>query len=434
MRQLADHAWPKHDHLPFWIVLWVVMAMTVWLGANRPIPSMVLNYIAIGCLTFQTICGRTLTEPAWRKLRPAALLFFAVGVWGLVQALPIGLWAHPSYAALNIGEGAISADPWASGQGVTRMAAYASIFLIAAAQDRKTMCLAVDGVALFSGLMAIYALCALGFGVNPITGPTAYEGSATGSFVNRNAYAFHAGVGVMSCLAAIALNDGRQSRQAFLTLQNLRWLCLFVTVVALLQTGSRAGVASSLVGVVLVVSILHRKTLLPMAAVGFLSIATGVGAGLLERFALNPFLDQRITIYGRIVEGILDRPILGHGMGAFQDAFRSYVPSGFSGSDWDKAHNTFFEVIFEFGVPMGCACVLALVWLVFSIAKCLRSTQRMRPVLALALGASVSGGLHALVDFSLQMPASAALFAIMLGFAWGAAHPETVLSSRSTCL
>jgi hypothetical protein len=38
---------------------------------------------------------------------------------------------------------------------------------------------------------------------------------------------------------------------------------------------------------------------------------------------------------------------------------------------------------------------------------------------AFGLAVLVAAGLHALVDFSLQMPASAALFAMILGVAWG---------------
>jgi O-antigen ligase len=80
----------------------------------------------------------------------------------------------------------------------------------------------------------------------------------------------------------------------------------------------------------------------------------------------------------------------------------------------DKAHNTYLELALEAGIPAAAALVLS----VFSFAAlCLLALLRRKAVrFALAgLGATVLVGAHALVDFSLQMPAVAITYAALLG-------------------
>jgi O-antigen ligase len=80
----------------------------------------------------------------------------------------------------------------------------------------------------------------------------------------------------------------------------------------------------------------------------------------------------------------------------------------------DKAHNTYLELALEGGIPVAAAltaCVAALA------APCLLALWRRR---SLAFGltgtvAAIGVGVHALFDFSLQMPAVAVSFLALLG-------------------
>ena len=83
------------------------------------------------------------------------------------------------------------------------------------------------------------------------------------------------------------------------------------------------------------------------------------------------------------------------------------------------AHSSYLENAWELGIPAALALTLAPVLIAGQIAMGLAKRKRMRPVLLLALGVGLAGGIHAAVDFSLQMPATAALFAIVLGLGWG---------------
>ena len=87
------------------------------------------------------------------------------------------------------------------------------------------------------------------------------------------------------------------------------------------------------------------------------------------------------------------------------------------GVHYDRAHNTWLENAFELGVPAALALYLALGGLVMT---CLRGvTRRHRDWVYPATGvaASVLVGLHALLDFSLQLPAVAILYACIMGIA-----------------
>lgn len=402
----------------FWGALALVLGLTLWLGANRPLPWTLLSLGAAGFLALHMRTGPAMSGAGWRALWPAGAALLAVVAWGWVQSLPLGIGAHPAHALIGRADGAISADPWASRNGVLRLAACAALFCIAAAQTRRTAERALDVIAAFGGMLALYALIALALGVNPLTGPSAYPGSATGSFVNRNAYAYFTGLSAICCAVAIS-----RSRGQALAVRVLRILCLMVLLAALIQTGSRAGVAASVAGGVALACLTGgRGWVLPLASMAALLVAAGAAGPLVQRMAENPLLDQRMTVYGLIVEGIADRPLMGHGLGAFQDTFRAYVPVGFSGSDWDRGHNSYLEAAFELGLPAALTFYGALGWIVLQLVRGLRRAGPGRPVVGAAIAMTVAGALHALVDFSLQMPATAALFALVLGLGWGMAH------------
>jgi O-antigen ligase len=146
---------------------------------------------------------------------------------------------------------------------------------------------------------------------------------------------------------------------------------------------------------------------------------------------MDPFADQRIEAWRLTLKGIADAPWTGHGAGAYRDSFRAYAHPGLGGADWDHAHNTYLELAFELGVPATAIFLGALVIVIHGIRRGLRHRRRARPALIFALGTAVAGAAHALVDFSLEMPATAALFAIILGLGRGLASPRQMPISPS---
>ncbi len=119
-------------------------------------------------------------------------------------------------------------------------------------------------------------------------------------------------------------------------------------------------------------------------------------------------------------------PFTGTGLGTFEDAYpmfaRQVLPFVM-----DKAHCDYLEFAAGVGVPAAIAWWLALIWLAVG---CLRGALvRRRHVVMpmLGAGATVLVAAHSAVDFSLQIPAVALLYAAMLGI--GAAQHRPTASA-----
>jgi O-antigen ligase len=429
----------------FWTAVVGVLASALALGGNRPAGWVALGGGALGLLAVQTLLDLGAPRAGERAVRLAlpGILYLGVLAWAAVQALPSAVsgWAHPAWAEAGISPGAVSVEPDATWQGILRLAAYGALFWIAARSGApRARARAFTGaVALWCGALASYGLAARYAGENPILGADA-AGRLSASFVNPNSFALYAGMGALAALAALALRMPGSARREDSRRRALRdllemllaggWLyllCLMATLLALFLTESRGGALAVAAGLgVFTVAALGRLSrtwrfaaalvvLLPLG-LAMLLFADAVGARLAETTAHG---DTRLALYGRILAGIEASPWLGHGLGAFQDAFRPYLTEPLGSSEWDLAHNSYLENAFELGLPAAIALYLALALVGREIWRGVGRRRRMRPVPAFGLAVLVAGGLHALVDFSLQMPASAALFAMILGVAWG---------------
>ena len=80
-------------------------------------------------------------------------------------------------------------------------------------------------------------------------------------------------------------------------------------------------------------------------------------------------------------------------------------------------YNTYLENAFELGLPAASVFFLALLGLVLLCFRGVRLRQRDWVYPATGVAVSVLVGLHATVDFSLQIPAIAFLYATIMGIA-----------------
>jgi len=421
--------------LPLSAALALTLAGALWLGANRPAAWTVLAAGALALFTLQAVRDRG--DPAALRLWPAArgpaLLILAVLAWTLAQALPLP-WpalAHPAWAEVAAvpdaepPSGAISADPHASRHAALRLAGYAALFWIAARAAAEGLAVrwALTWIAAAGAAMAAYGLLAVALAWNPVTGPSAYPGAVTGTFVNRNACALFLGICAMAALARRALD---RAHGLVPPVWPLAAACLCLA--ACLATGSRAGVAATGLGLGLQAWLGARRIALrarlgiALAAAALAAIALAASPVLGPRLAeLSLAENQRTEAWRLTLAGIAEAPWTGHGAGAFQDAFRRFQHPGFSGEDWDHAHSTYLQTAFEIGLPAALAFFAALLWIGRTTWRGLAARRRMRPAVILALAVLLAGAAHAAVDFSLEMPANAALLAILLGLGWGLA-------------
>ena len=198
---------------------------------------------------------------------------------------------------------------------------------------------------------------------------------------------------------------------------------VMVLGVALLLTASRGGVLGALVGLgVLLILTLHRRGSwslqigLALAAVAFVGYASGFAMDLLlERVRLvarDPLVDLRWPIWETTIQLVRERPLLGYGLGAFEDAFRVHQPL----SIWimklvDYAHNDYLQLLAETGVLGALILLWAVVALgVFVIGRwASRRDLFVRSLVMGGLAALTSVAVVSVTDFGLHMPANAVL-------------------------
>ncbi|MFA7431401.1 MAG: O-antigen ligase family protein, partial [Rhodospirillaceae bacterium] len=237
-----------------------------------------------------------------------------------------------------------------------------------------------------------------------------YLDSLTATFVNRNAAATLFGFGGLAALALVLERGGAKT-----------WPMVAgaVCVAALLLTHSRAGVAASLIGVLVLIAARRpsgrslRRAVIVGVAVGVLAVAAGSGVG--ARFISTDLAaTDRAPVHAAVARAVLDQPWAGHGLGSFNRAFPMHRPPDLD-QHWDKAHSSYLENAFELGLPAVAAFYAVLAAVAALTVRGLIVRRRHRVYPALGLAALALAGSHAVVDFTMQMPANALWFAALIG-------------------
>lgn len=385
-------------------------------------------------------------KSAW----PFALPFGLAVAWIVAQgtSLTPETWHHPLWqsAADALGrdlDGAISIDPHGTWSALARLLTYAAVFWLSLqfCRDPKRAQTVVYAVVGTGMVYAAYGLVAEFSGADAILWleKSAYTGTVTSTFVNRNTYATYAGLGLV-CTTAMLIRHIRRvaasahsGREGALRLIERGfgqgWWLLVAWVVlatALMLTQSRGGLLSAVVGHIglLVAFVATRRTKLRHAAmIGLPIIFIGTASFLYsgdqtaERLAQTSIdTEGRIQVYERTMDAASAAPLLGTGYGSFEDVFRFYRTEDIT-AIFDKAHSTYLENALELGLPAAGLIVLTIFAL---LARCLIGVRLRRqgtvfPIIGVA--ATLLVALHAAVDFSLQIPAVAVTYALIMGAA-----------------
>jgi len=287
-------------------------------------------------------------------------------------------------------------------------------------------------------LYAIYGLVALIFTPNMVlwAPKLAYVGSLTTTFINHNTAATFIGAGAILwfCYAFSSLQQASgfsSIRVLLLTRLNehlafriiARSGAALACFFALLLTGSRGGLICSCLGLLVAIILMAANGKKPrfFHMVVWGSVALAATLALLSqkgRIGSQGLLDDaRWSVYGFCVEAIQQRPLLGAGFGTFEDLFPLLRADSFSsGGVWDYAHSTILEIAVEMGIPIAATVVIATLASLFVLARAaVKSEGRSRRPLAAITGIAVLSYLHALIDFSLQIPGYLIPFGILLG-------------------
>ncbi|MGE0421758.1 MAG: O-antigen ligase family protein [Reyranellaceae bacterium] len=461
--------------LVFWLLIATVAIAPLPFASNRPLPWSVLSALVAVLLVLWGIDRiRTVLRPGAAVMMassastggptpptPAAviidrlaiafaLVFGALIAWYWFQLSPAsaGL-AHPDWAeaARALGEtlpGAIALDPGVGAQQAMKLLAYGGVFFLAfvLCRDRQRARWAFIALAVAGLAYAAYGLFAMFAGYKTIIGlvPSSYSRSVTSTFINRNSYATYGGLCVIIAMGPLlselrhVLRSGASPIAILRTVSEeatpvfyISALAVATGVMAVILTGSRGGVASMLLGFLvfglgmLVVRDLSLRAFLALIGTGALCVGAAMvisGGFLVERLSDGMEHDARWVLFevGRQVAG--ERPFAGHGLGGFAPAFNGALHSspGFD-AYVDFAHNTYLELAVDGGIP---ALLISLALAGMAVGICItglfsRARGTSFAIAAIAGAALVAG--HSMVDFSLQMPAVAVTFMLMMGVA-----------------
>jgi hypothetical protein len=434
---------------------WALLSLLAWaplpLGSNRPWAWSLLG-ILIALLLFAA-GAYALMRPGSRapvkQLRWPIAMGVVLVTWILLQCLPLpGLvWHHPLWdkAAEVLGQTlvpSISVDREASLVRLFRLLTYAAFFVAAwqVGQRGERAAAMMRGIAMIGAAYAIYGLIdyAAPHQQHKILwfAKRVYVEDLTSTFINRNSFATFAGLSLIAGLVPVAellmrKIDTRSSTTRLLsTLDNVlgrgKWTISGFLLVgaALLLSHSRGGMLATLCGVLAFVALALTAPSLRsdwrksfgwvVGIVGFAAIALA-GTGVLTRLADTGLSeDMRAQMFPTVLTAIGDNLFTGTGLGTFRYIYAMYQPATLV-TDIDLAHDDYLENMLELGVP---AAFLLFALVGFLAVECLLGVRRRRkdalyPCAGVA--ASVLVGVHSLVDFSLQIPAVAVLYATILG-------------------
>jgi len=442
---IAGLAW-----CPFWFGGSVLLA---W-GINAVLfPGLVVIY------ELSLLIRRKPHPVAIRQIALPAGLFVAVVLWILIQNatwtpdwMHHPIWQMTADALGRPVEGSISVDRELTSLALLRLLTVASVFWLAVqlCRDAARANFLLQCVAAIIGVYAIYGLIAAW--VTPgrvlwFKNPYLQiwpRGVVTSTFVNPDSFSAYAGTGFVVFCGLILrfyrdefVTAGGSIRfrfAAFIEAIGQKGLVLFAgagaTLIALLLTASRGGIAATAFGVCVLgaLTLWRRKQRFAQNA-GIIMIMVAGGALLvgaiflffgdlvLGKISQVGFRDQgRLGLYVITMRSILTAPWFGYGYGTFIDVFPMFRDQSVTTyGQWTAAHDTYLEVFQGLGLifgPMLVASVVVLVW------RCLKGavTREMNETLpCVAAAVAFLLGAHALVDFTLQLQAIAITFMALLG-------------------
>lgn len=435
-------------------IFFLYLGLIVWaplpLGSNRPWSWAVLALwvfaLALGWLAGR-IRGRYPYPAIFRDARPVlwCAALWLIYVWLQLLPLPIGLlelvspeaarWHLAAAAPQSLAAAPLTLDRYATLEAACKSTAYIAFFALSLALlcERARIRQAAYALIASGVLQALYG--ALYRFQN-------LEHVAAGTFANRDHYATYlvmclsVGIGVL-----IATLSGARYRSWVLFFRDaIQWMItpkmalrlgLVVMVIALVLSRSRMGNISffaSLMGAGAIGLLLAKRAtrsmvilLASLVAVDVFLVGTYFGTQrVIERIAQT---DMQTEDRGEVAVWTLnmwkDYPVFGSGLGSFPVVYPRYAGQKAYWT-YTHAHNDYLEFGAETGA-VGLALLASIVLL--SLAAALRAQYLRRDPLMRGLSFAAIMGIgsllvHSFVDFSLQIPANALTFMLLLAFAW----------------
>jgi O-antigen ligase len=381
---------------------------------------------------------------AWASLAVIASVLLILWAVGCVQQRAVRVIWSPLYVPaglfllLGIAQfaGHLTLDPFATRVALINLLTDLIFFFLAvqlfANASRKDWKAFGLGVVIYASAISLFAIVQFFTSHGLIYWQIPSHGDVFGPYVNHNDYA-----GLMEMLIPVALCFALyRSLKSFN--QSLLILGVCGAIASLLLSGSRGGMVSVAVEMVILGAIIWRwkggtGNVRKWSFVGLVA-AAGLAALLLavmpdsgwQRLATiaglvhkpDVTLENRLTVSRDALVELRDYPQLGTGLGSFNAVFPQYQTFS-TDLGWDHAHNDYVEALTETGVVGGLIILSALLlfgW--FAFRNLPERMENLQGWIQLGAALGCCGLLiHSLVDFNLHIPANAAWFAVCAGLA-----------------
>ena len=375
----------------------------------------------------------------------------------LMQAVPLPVkivsWISPNrqffdaQAALAPGAphwATLSIYPHDTLSGFVKLLAYLTAFILAAYafEPREGKSVLAPGLIVLGTFEAAYGIVQYLTGYQKIFGITKqfYTEEATGTYINHNHFA-----GLLEMVipfAAMMVFYNLQSRPG--QGEGGKWggrpgrtgldprIIFYAFIVILLVVGvvfsrSRMGIFSVLTSIILMglLGLLgegRRAWMIITVLVIACSMTYAIWIGLdpiVKRFeSITPSGSpwSRTSIWKQASSILKDYPAVGTGLGTFPIAIRRYQTSLLE-LQVDHAHNDYVEVAADTGIAGALLLFVPILWLLVRMIMAYAGARNpyRRSVLLACIGSTAALLVHSTMDFNLQVPANALLFAVVLG-------------------
>jgi hypothetical protein len=400
--------------------------------ARRSVPravAVVLALIVAACVLQEL----RLPAPVLRRLSPAAPALLAQ------YDVSFALGGQAAGHALSI-------DPVKTATGLLLLCCL-GVFLVgltARLDDRLTVRI-VQAVIILGGLVAVIAIAFAGNHTGKVYGfwQPQSRGLPFGPFVNRNHFAGWMlmstliGFGYFTGLLTQAVRSARSWRQRVVWLSSADGsrvigigAALIAMIASLLLSMSRSGIACLVFGLAVIG---FRAGMKGFNAKGKLAYASGlvllvfvlvarVGAdGMADRFGTwrDDSLSGRLGAWRDAITLMRQYPVTGTGLNTFGVAMLFHQSTHLD-ELFAEAHNDYLQLAVEGGLLVGIPALALIVVTCAAIRRRFREGDRGTHLRWIRVGA-VTGMLAVAIqeagDFSLQMPANAAMFCVLAAIA-----------------
>jgi O-antigen ligase len=456
----------QSDRWLFNALLVLLFWIPIPLGSNRPWAWTIMEiYSFLLLFGWLSLYSRHFNYQYLKPYRPLLIIFLIVQLWVFIQQISIPIeWLSvidPQKAAYFVSSGSqygsLSLDrSYTFTQWVIGCSFLAILFLtlVLTRSEQRLKQLAIVII-----LAGIYQAA---YGSLMVLSKTDYlffenyrwQGIATGTFMYRNHFAnflmltLSVGIGLMVANLSSARSKSlkRMLENLIKTLfspKALLRVSLILMVIALVMSRSRMGNTAFFVSMticsIFALLFMKRKTtglvvlFSSLLVIDVFIVSSLFGLEKVQERLETTSLEQetRDEVVIDALDLVRDYPLTGTGAGSFYSTF-NLVKGPEIRAFYDFAHNDYLQFAIEYGLPMTLLLGVLVLWSLWHAQYAVRERHRglMKGIGFAAMMAIIGQLIHISVDFTLQPPANAVYFIVILVMAWKARYLPADIRKR----